>query len=275
MIKFFRKIRENLLMENLPAGQAGKTGRYFKYAIGEIVLVVIGILIALSINNWNENRIKKASVNLYLKNLAANIASDTLVMNHLDTVHLTRYYSLQYLLEQSGETKYDPKKEGFKPPPFTSNYIWDKPIPVAYDSLFIHLAFKWSQRLVNQNINTSVIDEIKSTGMFSQIENNALKENINEYYNQWQQDIGLANQAKHNAIVASWEASLGTVGLLTSEVGSLDDPLAIIRDDENRTYLAKRLIREASWMIYNARRINEKAKTLIEQINIYTNTKND
>ena len=45
----------------------GKTGKYFKYAFGEIVLVVIGILIALSINNWNENRIKanKESIVLY------------------------------------------------------------------------------------------------------------------------------------------------------------------------------------------------------------------
>ena len=33
-----------------------KTGKYFKYAIGEIILVVIGILIALSINNWNETK---------------------------------------------------------------------------------------------------------------------------------------------------------------------------------------------------------------------------
>ena len=49
MIKFFREIRQNLLMEN-------KTGKYFKYAIGEIVLVVVGILIALSINNWNEEQ---------------------------------------------------------------------------------------------------------------------------------------------------------------------------------------------------------------------------
>lgn len=47
MIKFFRNIRQNLLAE-------GKIGKYLKYASGEIILVVIGILIALQINNWNE-----------------------------------------------------------------------------------------------------------------------------------------------------------------------------------------------------------------------------
>ena len=49
MIKFFRNIRKTNLKE-------GKKINYLKYAIGEIVLVVIGILIALQINNWNENR---------------------------------------------------------------------------------------------------------------------------------------------------------------------------------------------------------------------------
>ena len=53
MIKFFRKIRYELMGEN-------KTGKYLKYAIGEIVLVVIGILIALQINNWNTD--SKASI---------------------------------------------------------------------------------------------------------------------------------------------------------------------------------------------------------------------
>ena len=53
MIKFFRKIRQKMLTEN-------KFSKYLIYAIGEIILVVIGILIALSINNWNEN--KKASL---------------------------------------------------------------------------------------------------------------------------------------------------------------------------------------------------------------------
>jgi len=49
MIKLFRNIRQNLIKQ-------GKTANYLKYAIGEIVLVVIGILIALQINNWNEDR---------------------------------------------------------------------------------------------------------------------------------------------------------------------------------------------------------------------------
>ena len=63
MNKFFRKIRYDLMSEN-------KTAKYFKYAIGEIILVVIGILIALSINNWNEQRknaIKEESALTQLK----------------------------------------------------------------------------------------------------------------------------------------------------------------------------------------------------------------
>lgn len=52
MLKFFRNIRKILLSE-------GKTTKYLKYAIGEIVLVVAGILIALQVNNWNENRKQK------------------------------------------------------------------------------------------------------------------------------------------------------------------------------------------------------------------------
>jgi len=53
-----------------------KTGKYFKYAIGEIVLVVIGILIALQINNWNENRKSAIQENLYLKRLLSENKED-------------------------------------------------------------------------------------------------------------------------------------------------------------------------------------------------------
>lgn len=69
MIKFFRKIRQNLLSE-------GKTTKYLKYAIGEIILVVIGILIALSINNWNENRKERAQEQELLLQLQSEFQSN-------------------------------------------------------------------------------------------------------------------------------------------------------------------------------------------------------
>ncbi len=69
MIKFFRHIRMNLM-------ETGKTGKYFKYAIGEIVLVVIGILIALSINNWNENKKANIKFNKLLVNVFNNLKVD-------------------------------------------------------------------------------------------------------------------------------------------------------------------------------------------------------
>jgi len=67
MIKFFRKIRYNLMEQN-------KTGKYIKYAIGEIVLVVVvvEILIALQINNWNEDRKARKSENQIRNSLAVN-----------------------------------------------------------------------------------------------------------------------------------------------------------------------------------------------------------
>ena len=55
MIKFFRRIRQQLLTENKPALPAGRFSKYLLYAIGEIILVVFGILIALQINTWNQN----------------------------------------------------------------------------------------------------------------------------------------------------------------------------------------------------------------------------
>ena len=74
MIKFFRHIRKSLIEQN-------KMGKYFKYAIGEIVLVVIGILIALQINNWNEHRKDKLQEIAILKRLQNDIQSDLVDLN--------------------------------------------------------------------------------------------------------------------------------------------------------------------------------------------------
>ncbi|MCA0154270.1 DUF6090 family protein [Winogradskyella vincentii] len=78
MIKFFRHIRKSLLMEN-------KTAKYFKYAIGEIVLVVIGILIALQINNSNELRKEKAEEAIILSDIREDFEASRL--NFIETIN--------------------------------------------------------------------------------------------------------------------------------------------------------------------------------------------
>lgn len=74
MIKFFRKIRQNLLSE-------GKTRNYLKYAIGELILVVVGILIALSINNWNQNRTFKKELHQIIKEVHTDLNQDLLYLD--------------------------------------------------------------------------------------------------------------------------------------------------------------------------------------------------
>ena len=101
MIKFFRKIRYDLIEKN-------KTGKYLKYAIGEIILVVIGILIALSINNWNENRKTKiAEFELYkviLKDLELNKEKVQDEIKYFNEVQSMQYYVYQ---ESKGLATYD------------------------------------------------------------------------------------------------------------------------------------------------------------------------
>jgi hypothetical protein len=80
MIKFFRKIRQGLLTEN-------KVNKYFLYAIGEIILVIIGILIALYINNRNEVRIIE---NKYISNLQQ--VQNELEVNIENTTKGINYY---------------------------------------------------------------------------------------------------------------------------------------------------------------------------------------
>ena len=90
MINFFRKIRKKLADDNKPL-------KYMRYAIGEIVLVVIGILIALSINNWNNERSDRdkemviltemiRNLNLNIKQFSAEIVNQDSIIRNIDVI---------------------------------------------------------------------------------------------------------------------------------------------------------------------------------------------
>jgi hypothetical protein len=100
MIKFFRNIRQKLLVE-------GKTTNYLKYAFGEIVLVVIGILIALQVNNWNENRKNHNKGIHFLKSLSNDLDND---LTQMDSMYKFRVELLKVYKQLIDTTQYVSKE---------------------------------------------------------------------------------------------------------------------------------------------------------------------
>ena len=84
MIKFFRKIRQRLLGEN-------RFTKYLIYAVGEIILVVIGILIALQLNTWKENIEIKKTKEVNLQSLEQDLRDDLKALKRLDSILISEY----------------------------------------------------------------------------------------------------------------------------------------------------------------------------------------
>lgn len=99
MIKFFRKIRYDLMEKNKTGKPAYRAGRYFIYAIGEIILVVIGILIALSINNWDESQKQNDKLNQYKNNLITELEKDIKQIDSLTNFRLECKISILNYIE--------------------------------------------------------------------------------------------------------------------------------------------------------------------------------
>jgi len=145
MIKVFRHIRQRLLSE-------GKTGKYFKYAIGEIVLVVIGILIALSINNWNENRINSNKERTILANIHKEFIENKIQLERVVKGHRKEHRSSAKIISLFPITS--------KPDPIVldslSRYLWD-----SYEGY----TFNPSQTSINSLSSTSSFDIISNVDL--------------------------------------------------------------------------------------------------------------
>ena len=155
MIKFFRNIRQNLLNE-------GKTANYLKYAIGEIVLVVIGILIALQINNRNETRKEKKRLHHVLLNLKQDLKQDsTYFMNVYEVEKNLFLNSSEILFKEHGSSV----------------------IRIEHDSV-LGQSFRFACFTPNIKSIRDAYQELINSDLFSQIKSDLLKENIKAYYTQ-------------------------------------------------------------------------------------------
>ena len=151
MIKFFRNIRQKLINE-------GKTTNYLKYAIGEILLVVIGILIALQINNWNEERKNKVLENDFYCKLLEDF--------ELDRLNIAKLYS-------ESNNKIEASKKLLLELPQKNKSI--KYLINSYIKALRTNAFSPSK---------VAIQDITSSGKLSLIKNDTLKQNLLRYYSE-------------------------------------------------------------------------------------------
>ncbi|MFC4721685.1 DUF6090 family protein [Geojedonia litorea] len=124
-----------------------KTGTYFKYAIGEIILVVIGILIALQINNWNESRIDRKSEQVILKQLKSEFNSNLM---QLDEKIEIRSYIMNSAIQLLA-------------------YI-DNPNIRNIDSIEMHIA-----RTIPYTTFDPIVNDLSTSGNLRLIKNDSLK----------------------------------------------------------------------------------------------------
>jgi hypothetical protein len=164
MIKFFRKIRQKLLSEN-------KFSKYLIYAIGEISLVMIGILLALQVNNWHESRKDNNQYKKYLNGLILDINADIddLVRNETGNNNFKRKARNLMHIYQSDQNFEDlvlETKDAFK----------------KGDTLLLLLSIQQASFMSAPTINKFAIEDIKSSGQTSIFKNENLKREIFEYY---------------------------------------------------------------------------------------------
>ena len=235
MIRLFRKIRQQLLSES-------NYGMYILYASGEIILVMLGILLALQVNNWNEERQERQKIIFGLDALREALHEDFESLENGRRVEIFRSYSMQYLLNLTALTSKYFEYTQLNHLPFQENRIWEDTLPEAFNRDFIHLCFAWSGRHSPASINRQVISELESVGIYSQIENKELKRLINEYYRE--SDLRLASD-EDRLCVKKWDNYLLEKGIVYIDISNIEDPLLLFQNNPEASAILKRLIQES------------------------------
>ena len=96
MINFFRKMRQDSIEDGKTERIEWRTGRYLKYALGEILLVMIGILLALQVNNWNEQRKEAEKQNRLFSNLKIDFQNR---LNELEDFYMAKSKAIENIIK--------------------------------------------------------------------------------------------------------------------------------------------------------------------------------
>ncbi len=150
MLRFFRKIRQNLLAEN-------KFTKYLFYALGEIILVVIGILIALAINNANQKRLTEKNEETYLIGLKEEFQTSKLKLKELIAVNQSNYTGAKQILEYTNANAMPPSEDLFS--------------KVLYSTYSTDIAFNPNNSLLQEMINSGNLKNLSNPELRIQLTN--------------------------------------------------------------------------------------------------------
>ena len=260
MLTFLRKIRKSLI-------ETGSVRKYMLYAIGEIALVVIGILIALQINNRNVDKTKIRTVKVFLSNLVEAIQDDEEMYDIFHQSSLFRYYSSQYLLQMANEQLYDPLADETTVDVWKANFIWDKPIPLEYDKELVRISFLYIHRIDFKAETPSEIEKLQRSDEYSFLDNEALKDAIEEYYAEWNFRVGPTAENIYRRIIWSLQDAMMDEGILNSTPFIKGDPIALLKRNPALIGRIRGLAVEASWQAMSTKIINKKGEQLSKLIN--------
>ncbi len=241
MIPFFRKIRKKMADDNRPL-------KYMRYAVGEIVLVVIGILIALQINNWNEHRQESQRIRLQLTNLQRDLKADKIDLKNTRGFHAFRVRAAYYLLEQYGNsTEIIVFPEAGSIPKLDETGIWSGPVPESYDQAFVVRGFSWLVRKYPSIPNKDSFDEFKSTGLYALFDNEEIKYNLSSYYSFYSFIFPIEEQYMEINLSNRLKNSLTAEGYSYLDVSALDNPVDEILSFPIHRALLKNIIDESTY----------------------------
>ena len=254
MLRIFRTLRQRLLTEN-------KFSKFLLYAVGEILLVVIGILIALQVDNWNEERRENDQIRAQLANLLRDLNNDRAGLQQLRSFHAFRVHAANYLLDQySSIEKVIPYPEAGPPPELDQGGIFGGKIPDSYDKDFVVRAFSWLVRLNTIGPATEAIDEFKSTGLYAIYVNHETKDKIRGYY----AGYGFAfSDREGEAYSIILKNTLASNGYSYLDIALLDNPIEELLSIPSIAALLKNIIDESTFRSNRASFLIENLEELI------------
>ena len=236
MLTFFRRIRKGLLGN-------GATSKYVVYTIGEITLVVLGILIALQINSWNSHRIERLDERSYLTRISSDLTLDLEIVDHILETMMSKSSGIEHIRKILEQNVLMPRDSLF--------YLLERSTVMGTD--------------LREDRRKASFEEMISSGHLRYIQDIKLRDAISQYYTMWDHWYDRVNNHRSDYRMLVFKLGNLTHVLPSGQVMSnLNDVKLneILRKKELTIPFERELTHELNYTAFTIWRMNQLKDTL-------------